>query len=283
MVESTALFDGIQFLIQDHKLIKQLFDQWHNSSSQTDKNNLVEQFIREICMHASAEERYLYPLIAEKIQGGKLLSERNYLDDQLNKEMLQFLLDNVNSQKSDMDRFVFNKTVEKFIQIELEHLQQEEEDVFPRLKAVLSQQELVNLHGDLQTAKSNAPTHPHPMAPMKFGSKILHPLAGAIDKLLDYGSKPHTEPLHTTTATSTTGSELSGTTSSGTTTFSGPSEVKQQEQSTLPEEKPLLSETYVPGTSQVSDEQKKQSYGFNISDIPVERSDQTYTTDVMRI
>ncbi|KAF0975254.1 hypothetical protein FDP41_006006 [Naegleria fowleri] len=269
MVESTALFDGIQFLIQDHKLIRQLFDRWHDASSQIDKNSIVEQFIREICMHASAEERYLYPLIAEKIDGGKLLSDRNYLDDQLNKEMLQFMLDNVNHQKSDMDKFVFNKTVEKFIQIELEHLQQEEDDVFPRLKAVLTQQELVTLHNDLQTAKNNAPTHPHPMAPMKFGSKIIHPLAGAIDKLLDYGSS---KTSTTTTGTATTTLESS--------TLSGPSEVKQQA-STLPEEKPLLSETSVPGTSQVSDEQNKTSQGLNISDIPIHRSDQTQTTDIM--
>jgi len=186
MVEGTQL-DGIEWLVQDHGKIRHLFDQWKETPIQAEKNLIVEKLIREVCTHASTEERYLYPLIKEKILDGDLLMQRNYLDDQVNKVVLQFLLDNLDNQKNDTDRSVFNNVVEKFIVVELEHLQQEEDQVFPRLKSVLTYQELQRLYGDLINGKENAPTHPHPYAPMQYGSKFLHPIAGALDKILDMG------------------------------------------------------------------------------------------------
>ncbi|EFC48965.1 predicted protein [Naegleria gruberi] len=188
MVESSlSITDGIEWLKQEHQLIRQLFDSWHNSHIQHERNAIVEKFISEICIHASIEERYVYPLIEEKVRGryGKLLSDRNYLDDQLNKEMLQFLMDNVNELKNDNERNMFNKVVEKFITIETDHLKQEEDDVFPLLKLALTSQELKEMCDNLKNGRTSAPTHPHPMSPMKFGSKILHPIAGAFDKIMD--------------------------------------------------------------------------------------------------
>src|SRR3989338_5268677 len=184
MVESNVnITDGVEWLKSEHQLIRQLFDSWHNSHIQHEKSAIVEKFISKICIHASIEERYVYPLIEEKARGrfGKLLSDRNYLDDQINKEMLQFLMDNVNDLKNDTERTVFNKVVEKFIGIELDHLKQEEEDVFPLLQLALTPLELSQMCTSLKEGRSSAPTHPHPMGLMKYGSKILHPITGAFD------------------------------------------------------------------------------------------------------
>jgi hemerythrin superfamily protein len=238
MVESnfSIVDDGIQLLQHEHNMIRQLFDSWHQTHSQNERNIIVEKFIREICIHASCEERYVYPLIEQKIHGfGKILGDRNYLDDQLNKEMLQFLMDYVNNQKSDMDRSIFNKVVEKFIYIETNHLKQEEEDVFPILRLSLTSHELKEMYDNLNSGRLNSPTHPHPNAPMKFGSKLLHPIAGALDKLMDMGGHFATggegevykqeeeqqtvQPSSATTTMSSSDVVESGTTGPSTTTF----------------------------------------------------------------
>jgi len=158
--------------------------------------------------------------LKKKITGyGKILSDRNYLDSQLNRESLQFIQDYCWKLYSDADRIVYNKMVEKFISIELEHLTQEEEDVFPMLQLFLSDIELKNLCEKWKSGRENAPTHPHPSAPMKHGSKFIHPITGAVDKFVDSLScaPPTTisssDPSSTTTSSNVPSSNIPSTSS----------------------------------------------------------------------
>ena len=82
------------------------------------------------------------------------------LDDQVNKEILLFLDTNIPTTHGEFA--LYFATVEKFIAVELEHLEQEERDVLTPLNEVLSEMEKASLEDDIVFAKKYGPTHPHP-------------------------------------------------------------------------------------------------------------------------
>lgn len=67
-----------------------------------------------------------------------------------------------------------------------EHSEQEER-YFHELQAKLSPEQRASLQQDILSAKSNAPLHPHPSAPLKpsSGSSILQPLTGTMERALE--------------------------------------------------------------------------------------------------
>ncbi|KAF0973191.1 hypothetical protein FDP41_008398 [Naegleria fowleri] len=189
MVESSILFnDPFKLLINDHDKVCQLFNTFKSVLSQQEKIRIIEQFITEICIHSSIEERYVYPLITSKIRdsGAKMISDRNYLDHQQAKEVLQYFIDHMHTtlNMNANEQLLFNKTVEKFTMDLLDHMSEEEQFLFPKLSTLLTQQEMSELYSDLVRGKENAPTLPHPKTPMKTGTKLLHPITGAMDKLM---------------------------------------------------------------------------------------------------
>jgi hypothetical protein len=67
-----------------------------------------------------------------------------------------------------------------------EHVQEEENDVFPQFRTKVSPEELQKLGTTVEGLKRIVPTHPHPMAPdhPPFNA-LLGPGAGLVDRLRD--------------------------------------------------------------------------------------------------
>ncbi|KAL9644280.1 hypothetical protein ABK040_005741 [Willaertia magna] len=151
--------DGIQVLEKDHNEVREMFKQYKQTSSPEEKEKILTQMIKELSKHTSAEEQYLYPLINEKLlENGKLLYDKNLLDDQINKEMLQFFEDHRAGKYSNPgDISLYNATVSKFMMNLEEHMKEEENLLFPELREKLSATELNNLGDNLQFAKQHAP------------------------------------------------------------------------------------------------------------------------------
>lgn len=75
-----------------------------------------------------------------------------------------------------------------------EHVAKEEGEMFPHLRQVLSQDELVELGAKVESVKKIAPTRPHPSAPdQPPGNKVLGPVAGQFDRIRDAVSRRGTE------------------------------------------------------------------------------------------
>jgi hypothetical protein len=67
-----------------------------------------------------------------------------------------------------------------------DHVSDEESGQFPRLRAAVPRDELVQLAGKVQTAKKLAPTRPHPAAPnARLFHKLVGPGVGLVDRLRD--------------------------------------------------------------------------------------------------
>jgi hypothetical protein len=67
-----------------------------------------------------------------------------------------------------------------------DHVADEESGQFPRLRAAISRDELVQLAAKVQAAKKLAPTRPHPDAPnAQLFHKMVGPGVGLVDRLRD--------------------------------------------------------------------------------------------------
>ncbi len=67
-----------------------------------------------------------------------------------------------------------------------DHIDDEEADQFPQLRARIPHDELVQMAGKVETAKKMAPTRPHPSAPnAELFHKLVGPGVGLVDRLRD--------------------------------------------------------------------------------------------------
>jgi len=67
-----------------------------------------------------------------------------------------------------------------------DHMTGEQAQQFPQLRAHVSQADLVQLEGEVETAKEVAPTRPHPNAPdAELFHKTVGPGVGLVDRLGD--------------------------------------------------------------------------------------------------
>jgi hypothetical protein len=67
-----------------------------------------------------------------------------------------------------------------------QHAREEEDVIFPQLRAECSAEQLRDLGDKVRQVKSVAPTHPHPAAPdTPPANKILGPMAGLVDRVRD--------------------------------------------------------------------------------------------------
>jgi hemerythrin-like domain-containing protein len=65
-----------------------------------------------------------------------------------------------------------------------DHVSDEEQQQFPRLRTHLSREQLVEIGGKVQKAKKAAPTRPHPAAPhSELFHKLVGPGVGMVDRL----------------------------------------------------------------------------------------------------
>jgi hypothetical protein len=66
------------------------------------------------------------------------------------------------------------------------HVEEEQDDFFPKVRDGLSRSELSELGDALAEAKKSAPTHPHPRAPdTPPGNSVVGTIAGVIDRVGD--------------------------------------------------------------------------------------------------
>jgi hypothetical protein len=66
------------------------------------------------------------------------------------------------------------------------HIEDEEQNLLPRLQEACSQEQLEDLGKKVLRAKKMAPTRPHPSSPDKPpANKLLAPGAGLVDRLRD--------------------------------------------------------------------------------------------------
>jgi hemerythrin superfamily protein len=184
--ENPDRVDGIELLIRDHRTVDDLFEQYENLGPEDHANrrSLVDDMIRELSVHAAVEEQFLYPFIRDEVDGGDRLAQEGIEEHQEAKEILADLEDR---EPSDPD---FDARVRELIADVRHHVEEEEQEFFPALRTVATPEQLGDLGERLSSAKSAAPTRPHPGAPnTPPGNLAAGPVAGAVDRAKDAVTK----------------------------------------------------------------------------------------------
>jgi hemerythrin superfamily protein len=173
--------DVCDVLIEDHRRLQQLLGELREGAVVGDHaREAADRFIAALVRHSVAEEMYVYPVVREYLPDGADAVEHDVTEHQQLEELLV--------QLEDVDpldaRFL---EVVGSIQATLaDHIQDEEAEQFPQLRAHVPSETLVRLVDKVEKAERIAPTRPHPAAPH---SELFHeavgPGVGMVDRLRD--------------------------------------------------------------------------------------------------
>ncbi len=178
--EHSTRDDVITELTKDHNELRELFDRIRRSRSDAKKAELAREIITELVKHSVAEEQYLYPAARRVLPDGDVLADHEIAEHAEVERLLATL------EKLEPGEPSFETVVEEVVTSTLHHVEDEEKDLFPRLRKALDQAELDRLGDAVRLAKQTAPTHPHPTAPDRPPFNwVGDPMAGLVDRVRD--------------------------------------------------------------------------------------------------
>lgn len=174
---------------KDHVEVKRMLSELEKgptAASGASQNELVlrkkmaEELVIEESKHEAVEEMYFWPTVREKIADGDRLADQATHQEQEGKQILDKL------DKLPADDPQFEQVLGQFIKDGREHISFEETQVWPGLRAALSEQQASELGDKLEQGKKTAPTRPHPHTPPSPGAlKTAGPAAAAADRARD--------------------------------------------------------------------------------------------------
>jgi hemerythrin-like domain-containing protein len=176
-------------LSKDHDEVKRMLTELEKGATATTgadqgqlarRKKIVEQLVIAESKHEAVEEMYFWPAVREHLAGGDELADTAIAQEQEGKEVLDKL------GKLDAGHPEFEKLLTEFIRAGREHIDYEETQVWPGMRAALTEQQAEELGGKLEAGKKTAPTRPHPHTPATPGAlKSTGPVAAAADKARD--------------------------------------------------------------------------------------------------
>lgn len=179
--------DVVDILSSDHRDMLDLLGQIQSTVDASQRRDLADAVIAEVMRHAVAEEMFVYPAVEEHVPDG---AEEVAHDKQEHEEIVQLM-----KRMEDVD--AANPTFMELVrQLESQlrhHASDEETDQFPKLRAHVPHEKLVELGEKVENAKKLAPTRPHPSAPhSELFHKTVGPGVGLVDRLRDKLTGRHT-------------------------------------------------------------------------------------------
>lgn len=172
--------NAIKLLEKDHRDVKALFKKYEKAGDGAlkEKQALAQQIIKALSLHAAIEEQFFYPA-ARAVDENLTDMVLEALEEH---HVAKWTLDELDKMKPDDERFDAKMTV--LMENIRHHIEEEENDLFPKVQKRLAPTDLDELGRLLEGAKKVAPTHPHPMAPDTPPGNVI---AGPLAKLLDLG------------------------------------------------------------------------------------------------
>jgi len=173
--------DVVDILVTDHHEVEALFVELETRQGTPEyRRQLVDVVISELVRHAIAEEAYVYPTARKALPDGDQIAEHE-IAEHADAERTMKDLESVDPSDPRFDELLAHLT-----STIRHHVQEEENDLFPRLRAATAREELVELAGKVTAIKKIAPTRPHPSAPDRPpANKLLAPGAGLVDRVRD--------------------------------------------------------------------------------------------------
>jgi hemerythrin superfamily protein len=169
--------DAITLLRNDHRAVEKLFKAFEKAGgggSET-KQNLVASMVTELSVHAAIEEQVFYPAVRAEVEG----TEEDVLEAIEEHHIVKWELSELDGMTSTDERFEAKVTV--LIENVRHHVDEEQDDLFPRVRAALSRKRLLSLGDDIEVVRMVAPQKP--LGPSESpANTVAAAVAGLVDR-----------------------------------------------------------------------------------------------------
>jgi hemerythrin superfamily protein len=177
-----ASTDAITMLKDDHKTVEQFFKRFEKAGDRAhvEKRNIVDRIVEALSVHAAVEEQVFYPVVKATVPG----AEDQTLESLEEHHIVKWVLSELESMSPQDERFDAKVTV--LIENVRHHVEEEEQDLFPKVRRELGSDSLSDLGEVMAAARNSAPTHPHPRSPDTPPlNLVVGTAAGVADRVAD--------------------------------------------------------------------------------------------------
>lgn len=145
------VMNALELLALDHEKLGDLFDQLQEADQFEDKQDIFEVLREEMSLHSQAEEAVFYPTLRE-ITGLEELVESSLADH----DRLKSLLNEIDATEDESD---FDSKIDDLQETFDQHIDQEENEVFPKVRSEMDERALERLGQKLAQSKMNPQAH----------------------------------------------------------------------------------------------------------------------------
>lgn len=174
--------DALRLLTTQHEKTDAAFQRYERlpKDASQERIDLAREIIEDLTRHAGIEEVAFYPTVQDALPDAADEIEEGLEEHQQAKELLA-RLEGTEPTGDDYDA-----TMRELIEDVRHHVEEEENDLFPRVREALTDEERESLGDTLEKLMNVVPTRPHPNEPSTPPANALTgPLAGALDRLRD--------------------------------------------------------------------------------------------------
>jgi len=122
--------DAVSMLREDHRKVKQLFQQFEEASDTNTKRQIAEQALKELKVHAALEEELFYPAVRQEID------EEEKIDEAVEEHHVAKLLIAELSRMKPSDEH-FDAKFKVLAESVKHHIEEEEGEVIPEVEGEL--------------------------------------------------------------------------------------------------------------------------------------------------
>lgn len=148
--------DAIVLLKNDHKEIRRLFKQFQSAGDNAvqRKGKIVKEIIEALTVHTYIENEVMYPEVRKLLPG----LEDDVLESYEEHHVADVLCAELHAMDPDDEHFVAKTTV--LIENVTHHVEEEEQDWFPKVREGLSRKQLQDLGARMIELRDKAPRTP---------------------------------------------------------------------------------------------------------------------------
>jgi hemerythrin superfamily protein len=161
--------DAIVLLKEDHKEIRRLFGEFGKAGDRATvtKGKLVDQIIEALTVHTYVENEVMYPEVRTLLPD----LEDDVLESYEEHHVADVLCMELATMKPDDERFDAKVTV--LIENVTHHIEEEEQDWFPQVRAGLGRKQLQEIGERMIEAKKKAPHRPSQPSALKKAADAM--------------------------------------------------------------------------------------------------------------
>ena len=138
--------NALEVLKQDHQKVKGLFQEIRHATDEAKRKELFDKIDTELEIHAHIEETVFYPAIEEHEEFKDMVAEA--LEEHKKAKTLLDELEELGADNHD-----FGSKLQLLMEAVEHHVEEEEREMFPKIRDLLEEDGLEQLGQDLESAK----------------------------------------------------------------------------------------------------------------------------------